>query len=140
MRILKLMFASVAAATLLSASAAQSADPVKIRLSWVAPVTNWASILLEKKDLAQHLGKSYTLEPVRFAGTPPMVTALANGELEVANLAYSRSPSQFRMPAWTICASSPTNSAMGSKAIIRRNTWCSRTGRSRKSTTSRARW
>src|SRR6185369_1014112 len=89
MRILKLMFASVAAATLLSASAAQSADPVKIRLSWVAPVTNWASILLEKKDLAQHLGKSYTLEPVRFAGTPPMVTALANGELEVANLAYS---------------------------------------------------
>jgi NitT/TauT family transport system substrate-binding protein len=39
--------------------------------------------------LARHLGKSYTLEPVRFAGTPPMVTALANGELEVANLAYS---------------------------------------------------
>jgi NitT/TauT family transport system substrate-binding protein len=93
MRILKLMFASVAAAALASAimgaRAAQSAEPVKIRLSWVAPVTNWASILLEKKDLAQHLGKSYTLEPVRFAGTPPMVTALANGELEIANLAYS---------------------------------------------------
>src|SRR5215475_5691436 len=89
MHILKLLFASVAAAGLLGASAAQSAEPVKIRLSWVAPVTNWASIMLEKKDLAQHLGKSYTLEPVRFAGTPPMVTALANGELEVANLAYS---------------------------------------------------
>jgi NitT/TauT family transport system substrate-binding protein len=86
---LKLMWAGIAAASLLGASAAQSADPVKIRLSWVAPVTNWASIMLEKKDLAQHLGKSYTLEPVRFAGTPPMVTALANGELEVANLAYS---------------------------------------------------
>jgi sulfonate transport system substrate-binding protein len=89
MRILKLTLASLAAAALLGAAAAQSADPVKIRLSWVAPVTNWASIMLEKKDLAQHLGKSYTLEPVRFAGTPPMVTALANGELEVANLAYS---------------------------------------------------
>jgi NitT/TauT family transport system substrate-binding protein len=89
MRILKLALATVAAAALLGTSAAQSADPVKIRLSWVAPVTNWASIMLEKKDLAQHLGKSYTLEPVRFAGTPPMVTALANGELEVANLAYS---------------------------------------------------
>ena len=87
MRMLKFML--VAAAALLGATAAQSADPVKIRLSWVAPVTNWASIMLEKKDLAQHLGKSYTLEPVRFAGTPPMVTALANGELEVANLAYS---------------------------------------------------
>ena len=68
---------------------ASAQQPVKIRVSWVAPVSNWASILLEKKDLAKHLGKSYTMEPVRFAGTPPMVTALANGELEVANLAYS---------------------------------------------------
>src|SRR5262249_61751506 len=34
-------------------------------------------------------GMSYRREPVRFAGTPPMVTALANGELEVSNLAYS---------------------------------------------------
>jgi NitT/TauT family transport system substrate-binding protein len=63
--------------------------PVKIRVAWVVPISNWASILLEKKDLAKHLGKSYTLEPVRFAGTPPMITALATGELEVANLAYS---------------------------------------------------
>ena len=36
---------------------------MKIRVSWVAPVSNWASILLEKKDLAKHLGKSYVLEP-----------------------------------------------------------------------------
>jgi len=89
MRLSRLILASVAAAALFGAGAAQADDPVKIRLSWVAPVTNWASIMLEKKDLARHLGKSYTLEPVRFAGTPPMVTALANGELEVANLAYS---------------------------------------------------
>ncbi len=51
--------------------------------------SNWASILLEKKDLARHLGKSYVLEPVRYPGTPPMITALANNELEIANLAYS---------------------------------------------------
>jgi NitT/TauT family transport system substrate-binding protein len=68
---------------------ASAQQPVKIRVSWVAPVSNWASILLEKKELANYLGKSYTMEPVRYAGTPPMVTALANGELEVANLAYS---------------------------------------------------
>jgi len=89
MRLSRLALASIAAAALFGPAAARADDPVKIRLSWVAPVTNWASILLEKKDLARHLGKSYTLEPVRFAGTPPMVTALANGELEVANLAYS---------------------------------------------------
>jgi sulfonate transport system substrate-binding protein len=66
-----------------------NAEPIKIRNSWVAPVTNWASILLEKKDLARHLGQSYVMEPVRFAGTPPMITALANNELEISNLAYS---------------------------------------------------
>src|ERR1700716_631210 len=89
MRVLEVLLPTLAAVARLGTHAAQSADPVKIRLSWVAPVTNWASIMLEKKDLAQHLGKPYTPEPVRFAGTPPMVTALANGELEVANLAYS---------------------------------------------------
>jgi len=29
------------------------------------------------------------METVRYAGTPPMVTALATGDLEIANLAYS---------------------------------------------------
>jgi sulfonate transport system substrate-binding protein len=76
-------------AAVFAASAAQAQQPVKIRGSWVAPVANWASILLEKKDLAQHLGKSYVFEPVRYAGTPPMITAIANNELEVSNLAYS---------------------------------------------------
>ena len=37
-------------------------------MSWVAPVANWASIVLEKKDLAKHPGKSYTLELVRYRG------------------------------------------------------------------------
>jgi sulfonate transport system substrate-binding protein len=77
------------AAALVYASSAATAEPVKIRASWVAPVANWASILLEKKDLAKHLGKSYVLESTRYAGTPPMITALAAGELDVASLAYS---------------------------------------------------
>jgi NitT/TauT family transport system substrate-binding protein len=55
----------------------------------VVPVANWAPILETKKDVAKHWGKSYVMEAVRFQGTPPMITALANGELEIANLAYS---------------------------------------------------
>ena len=86
MRLVPFLFAALAAA---SFGVSAAAEPVKIRTSWVAPVTNWASILLEKKDLAKHLGKSYVLEPQRFAGTPPMITAIANNELEVSNLAYS---------------------------------------------------
>jgi NitT/TauT family transport system substrate-binding protein len=88
MRALKSVLLGALAATLLGASA-QAQQPIKIRGSWVAPVANWASILLEKKDLARHFGKSYVFEPVRYAGTPPMVTAIANNELEVSNLAYS---------------------------------------------------
>jgi len=87
MRVTKWILAGLGVLALTGVAAAQA--PIKIRAAWVAPVSNWASILLEKRDLAKHLGKSYTLEPVRFAGTPPMITALATGELEVANLAYS---------------------------------------------------
>jgi NitT/TauT family transport system substrate-binding protein len=88
MRSLKIALSALAV-TMLGAGSAYSADPVKIRLSWVAPISNWGSIILEKKDLAKHFGKSYILEPVRFQGTPPIVTALANGEVEIADLAFS---------------------------------------------------
>src|SRR3954452_1703770 len=88
MRALKFA-AGLFAIGIVGAGGAQAADPVKIRGAWVAPVTNWASIWLEKKDLAKHFGKSYVFEAVRFQGTPPMITAIANNELEVSNLAYS---------------------------------------------------
>ena len=86
---LRIVLVWCAAMALCGAPSVSAQQPVKIRVSWVAPVSNWASIWLEKKDLARHLGKSYTLETMRFAGTPPMVTAVASGELEVANFAYS---------------------------------------------------
>jgi NitT/TauT family transport system substrate-binding protein len=84
-----MVLAGLAAMALTGAPAGTAQQPVKIRVSWVAPVSNWASIWLEKKDLAKHLGKTYLLETVRYAGTPPMVTAVASGELEVANFAFS---------------------------------------------------
>jgi sulfonate transport system substrate-binding protein len=89
MRSLKFALAAMALAVSLGAA---RAEPVKIRMAWVAPVSNWASIVLEKQDLAKHLGKSYTVEAIRYAGTPPMMTAIATGELEIANLAYSTFP------------------------------------------------
>ena len=76
----------------LGAGVAQAAEAVKIRLSYVVPIANWASMLVEKKDLAKNLGKSYQLEITRFAGTPPMIIALAAGELEIADLTYPTLP------------------------------------------------
>jgi sulfonate transport system substrate-binding protein len=89
MRKLKLGLASVF--TVLALGAVQSAEPVRIRVAWQVPM-NFGSILLEKKDLAKHLGKSYLLEPVRYNGSPPMITALAVGELEIADLSFSTIP------------------------------------------------
>jgi NitT/TauT family transport system substrate-binding protein len=87
MRLAKFALAGVCMLGLFGPGAANSAEPVKIRMSWVAPIANWGSIILEKKDLAQHLGKSYTLESIRYQGTPQTITAIANNELEVASLA-----------------------------------------------------
>jgi sulfonate transport system substrate-binding protein len=91
MPIVKIACAGLGALALAFASVA-NAEPLKIRGSWVAPVSNWASIWLEKKDLAVHFGKSYVFESARYAGTPPMITAMANNELEIGDLAYSTLP------------------------------------------------
>jgi NitT/TauT family transport system substrate-binding protein len=92
MRFLKSMCFAVAAgslAVLAPMHQSEAQTPVKVRLAWVVPVANWASILAEKSDLMTHQGKSYVLEPVRFQGTPPMISAMAINELEIGNLAYS---------------------------------------------------
>ena len=65
------------------------AQPVKIRVAYVVPVANWASLLFQKPGLARHEGTSYTFEAVHFQGTPQMITALANNELEIADLAFA---------------------------------------------------
>ena len=86
----KIILASISA--LLFSIGLAHADPLKIRGAWVAPLANWSSVWLQKKDLAVHFGKSYVFEPVHFAGTPPMITAIANNELEIGNLAFSTLP------------------------------------------------
>ena len=98
MRFIKLALAGVCVLGLVAAGTTANAAPVKIRMSGVAPLANWASIILYKKDLMHNLGKSYTLETVHFRGTPPMITAVANNELEVVELAYSSLASQSRTP------------------------------------------
>jgi sulfonate transport system substrate-binding protein len=73
----------------LAAGVAFAQQPAKIRVAYVVPVANWASLVFEKQGLARHQGKSYTFEAVHFQGTPQMITALANNELEIADLAFA---------------------------------------------------
>jgi NitT/TauT family transport system substrate-binding protein len=81
--------ATVMLCTLLLQSGEAAGQPLKIRIGWVVPTTDWALLMLEKRDLARHMGKSYELEPVRFASSPTVITAMANSELDIGNLAFS---------------------------------------------------
>ena len=64
-------------------AAQAQAAPVKIRVGWVVVPASTAPLVLEKKDILQHFGKSYTAEAIRFEGTPPVITALAAGEVDI---------------------------------------------------------
>jgi sulfonate transport system substrate-binding protein len=80
---------ALACTVLLAAGAAQGAEPVKIRASWIVAPSDWAPLLPEKPELMKNNGKSYIFEPMRFQGTPAVITAMANNELELGNLAFS---------------------------------------------------
>ena len=83
----------VAASAFALVAAGANADPVKIRAGWSNTPTAMAPIIFAKPELAQHLGKSYTMEPVHFGGSAPEITALASGDLDIATLA----PSSFAL-------------------------------------------
>lgn len=72
-----------------AAGTAGAAEPAKIRVGWVVPTTDWVLFINEKRELTRHLGKSYVLDPVRFASSPTVITALANDGIDVGNLAFS---------------------------------------------------
>jgi sulfonate transport system substrate-binding protein len=49
-------------------------------------------VLFAKQGLAKHQGKSYLFEPVYFGASPPQITGLSVGELEIAALGFSSFP------------------------------------------------
>src|SRR5262245_6620166 len=90
MRLTRLVEVALCGIILTSApSTSRRSHLVKIRIGWIAAPANLAPILFAKPGIAQHLGKTYELEPIRFNGSPPMITALNAGELDIALLAYS---------------------------------------------------
>ncbi|HEY3917443.1 MAG TPA: ABC transporter substrate-binding protein [Stellaceae bacterium] len=77
------------AAILAVAALAQAAEPAPVRVGWVAPVANFASILLLKPDLMANQGKTYDLQPQHFASTPTMIPALAADQIEIGSISYA---------------------------------------------------
>lgn len=84
------ILASLAASTVLASDkAARGAEPTRIRAGWVVVPADLLPMLPATPQLTRHMGKSYILEPQHFAGTTPMITALASGAIDTGSLAYS---------------------------------------------------
>jgi NitT/TauT family transport system substrate-binding protein len=79
----------VAGALGLALAASAQADPVKLRMGYVVAGADGPLIALGKEGIAKHQGTSYTLDAIHFAGTPPMITALAAGEIDLVPFAFS---------------------------------------------------
>jgi NitT/TauT family transport system substrate-binding protein len=71
---------------------ARGAEPLHIRAGWVVVPADLLPMLPETPQLTKHMGKSYVLDPQHFAGTTPMITALASGAIDTGSLAFSSLP------------------------------------------------
>jgi ABC-type nitrate/sulfonate/bicarbonate transport system substrate-binding protein len=84
--------AALASIALAMSIGAAQAEPVQIRMSFIVPVSNWATMLFKTPGLAKHLGKSYTFQAVHYNNTTTLPIALAANELEIANFGFSSLP------------------------------------------------
>jgi ABC-type nitrate/sulfonate/bicarbonate transport system substrate-binding protein len=65
-----------------------STEPLKLRIGWAVTPAQIAPIMLDPPGVARHNGKSYVLEPIRFAGSGQTLQALGAGELEIAPMTF----------------------------------------------------
>ncbi|MGO9785627.1 MAG: ABC transporter substrate-binding protein [Stellaceae bacterium] len=79
----------LAAAMLIGTPPTRGDEPYKLRIGWVVVPASLEPIYFAKDRIARNNGKSYVLEPIHFAGTTQQMQALATGDLDLANLAYS---------------------------------------------------
>jgi ABC-type nitrate/sulfonate/bicarbonate transport system substrate-binding protein len=92
MRIFRLiiLLAIALAATPLDPVAAQT--PVKIRAGWVTTPASLIPLLFLKLEITRHHGKSYIFEPTYFGSSTLQITAISQGELDLAAFGYTSFP------------------------------------------------
>jgi len=80
----------IAAAMVFALTVAARADePTPLKIGWITVPISLVPIFEAKKDVSRHYGKSYTLQAIHFAGSTPQITALATGDLDIAELSFS---------------------------------------------------
>lgn len=89
MRMVEKVMLLCLALVLFVGSGRAQADPVKIRMGWIAAPASLIPILFPKPGIAKHDGVSYTVEAIHFQGSPLQITALQNGNIDTAALGFS---------------------------------------------------
>src|SRR4051794_18104579 len=69
-----------------------AAEPVKIRVGWIVAPASLVPLLFLKPELAKHYNKSYTFDPVHFASSTLQITAISQGEIDIASFGYTSFP------------------------------------------------
>jgi len=91
MRALRLSVPLVLALTLALLQPA-AAEPVKIRIGWIVAPASMVPLLFLKPEIAKHHGKSYQFEPIHFASSTLQITAISQGEIDIAAFGYTSLP------------------------------------------------
>ena len=89
MRVSGFSAACLIAAVLLAASGRAKAEPVTIRAGWLVVPNMIFPLMPMKPEVLHHYGKSYVLDLIHFTGTPPQITALASGQIDLSPLSFS---------------------------------------------------
>lgn len=87
--VLTTLAASALAGSSLGPRAVRAAEPLRIRAGWVVVPADLFPLIPKMPHVTKHHGKSYVMETQHFAGTTPMITALASGEIDTGTLAFS---------------------------------------------------
>jgi ABC-type nitrate/sulfonate/bicarbonate transport system substrate-binding protein len=69
-----------------SGDRASGGEPVKIRMGWGIPAEEIKYLMMEKPEVAEHLGSAYEIEWQQFSGTALGVQGLAAGTLDCASV------------------------------------------------------
>jgi NitT/TauT family transport system substrate-binding protein len=68
------------------------AEPVKIRVGWIVAPASLVPLLFLKPELAKNYNKTYTFDPVHFNSSNLQITAISQGEIDIASFGYTSYP------------------------------------------------
>src|SRR5437868_310712 len=69
-----------------------AAEPVKIRIGWIVAPASMVPLLFLKPELAKHYNKTYAFDPIHFASSTLQITAISQGEIDIAAFGYTSFP------------------------------------------------